>query len=157
MPPFLDPDTSVSAYASQAPAKTNHAALSIRYYLSERFRLRFEDAGLDEMMDEDFSPSNPTSNPDAIDPEFNDVIPTADFDALDDEGIDVSSGSPAKSGGEQGRLCAPDMEVQALLESGAVRTLDGEVAGDEFAQDAINYQILLGKIDGLLERLKLDA
>ena len=37
------------------------------------------------------------------------------------------------------------------------RTLDGELAGDEFAQDAINYQILLGKIDRLLERLKLDA
>jgi ankyrin repeat and BTB/POZ domain-containing protein 1 len=41
--------------------------------------------------------------------------------------------------------------------SGEIKTLDGEIAGDEFAADAINYQILLGKIDALLERLKLDA
>jgi ankyrin repeat and BTB/POZ domain-containing protein 1 len=40
---------------------------------------------------------------------------------------------------------------------GAVYTLDGELAGDEFAQDAINYQILLNKIDALLDSLKLDA
>lgn len=41
--------------------------------------------------------------------------------------------------------------------NGEIRTLDGEIAGDEFAADAINYQVLLGKIDSLLERLKLDA
>lgn len=41
--------------------------------------------------------------------------------------------------------------------NGQIRTLDGEIAGDEFAADAINYQTLLGKIDTLLERLKLDA
>jgi ankyrin repeat/BTB/POZ domain-containing protein 1 len=40
---------------------------------------------------------------------------------------------------------------------GVVRTLDGEIAGDEFAQDAMNYQILLGKIDQLLEELTLEA
>ena len=40
---------------------------------------------------------------------------------------------------------------------GALRTLDGELAGDEFATEALNYQILLKKIDELLERLKLDA
>jgi ankyrin repeat and BTB/POZ domain-containing protein 1 len=38
-----------------------------------------------------------------------------------------------------------------------VRTLDGEIAADEFAADAVNYQILLGKIDTLLEKLELDA
>ncbi len=43
------------------------------------------------------------------------------------------------------------------LETGTIRTLDGELASDEMEQDAINYQILLGKIDSLLERLKLDA
>lgn len=40
---------------------------------------------------------------------------------------------------------------------GRIRTLEGDIAGDEFDADAINYQILLGKIDNLLERLKLDA
>jgi ankyrin repeat/BTB/POZ domain-containing protein 1 len=41
--------------------------------------------------------------------------------------------------------------------TGNIRTLDGDLAGDEFASDAINYQVLLSKIDRLLERLKLDA
>ena len=41
--------------------------------------------------------------------------------------------------------------------NGQIRTLDGDIASDEFAADAINYQILLGKIDKLLEKLKLDA
>lgn len=45
----------------------------------------------------------------------------------------------------------------AMIQVGAVRTLDGDVAGDDFASDAINYQILLAKIDRLLARLKLDA
>lgn len=66
----------------------------------------------------------------------------------EDESVDVSSDSPPK---DEPDAYAPDML------GGAVRTLDGELAGDEFAQDAINYQILLGKIDRLLERLKLDA
>jgi hypothetical protein len=38
-----------------------------------------------------------------------------------------------------------------------VRTLDGAEAEDEFASDAINYQILQRKIDAMLDRLKLDA
>jgi hypothetical protein len=50
-----------------------------------------------------------------------------------------------------------DAAAAALLQSGAVRTLDGELAGDEFAADAVNYQLLLGRIDSLLEKLKLDA
>lgn len=41
--------------------------------------------------------------------------------------------------------------------NGQIRTLNGEIAGDEFAADAMNYQTLLGKIDTLLERLNLDA
>lgn len=51
------------------------------------------------------------------------------------------------------RAMATDMGDTA----GVIRTLDGEIAGDEFAQDALNYQILLGKIDTLLEGLDLDA
>ena len=112
----------------------------IRYYLSERFRLRFEDAGLDEMMDE--SQADPV------------VAVTSDLDdertekaaTPEDEGY---SGSPEADG------LAPDLEQ--LFEGGIIRTLDGDVAGDEFAQDAINYQILLGKIDALLDDLTLDA
>lgn len=79
--------------------------------MSERFRLRFEDAGLEEIMDENGEISN--------------MIPETP-DQLD----------------------APNYQI---------RTLDGEIVGDESAADAVNYQVLLGKIDALLERLKLDA
>ncbi|KAF1962814.1 ankyrin repeat and BTB/POZ domain-containing protein 1 [Byssothecium circinans] len=99
----------------------------IRWYLSERFRLRFEDTNFEEMMDE-----NPKADSEAL------------ADAVQD--LDISSKED---------ISVPDIESQ--LAAGAVRTLDGEMAGDEFAQDAINYQILLGKIDRLLENLGLDA
>ncbi|EON68801.1 hypothetical protein W97_08059 [Coniosporium apollinis CBS 100218] len=119
-----------SANRIQARQETDTVELvdDIRYYLSERFRLRFEDAGLDEMMDESPEPHLQPSDPGYID--------TCDE-------------------GSEGELYAADMEQ--MLAGGAVRTLDGEVAGDEFTQDAINYQILLGKIDRLLDRLRLDA
>ncbi|KAF2499562.1 ankyrin repeat and BTB/POZ domain-containing protein 1 [Lophium mytilinum] len=111
----------------------------IRYYLSDRFRLRFEDSGLEEMMEEETIRDDPA--------ELLEPLP-------EDEGVDMSSNSPRKQTTDQD-MYAPDIESQ--LRAGAVRTLDGELAGDEFAQDAINYQILLGKIDTLLERLELDA
>ncbi|EFY87311.1 ankyrin repeat and BTB/POZ domain-containing protein 1 [Metarhizium acridum CQMa 102] len=96
----------------------------IRYYLSERFRLRFEDAGLDDMMGED-----------------------GEIDA-----------GAAVSLAEQGDVMVNGHAVQnGVGGDGVVKTLDGEMAEDEFASDAINYQILLGKIDAMLERLKLDA
>lgn len=105
----------------------------IRYYLSDRFRLRFEDAGLEEMMEE--APEN-------HDAEYAEI----EGRKPDDEGY---GGSP------------PDADVfpqeDLLGERQVVRTLDGEIAGDEFAQDAMNYQILLGKIDKLLDELTLDA
>jgi ankyrin repeat and BTB/POZ domain-containing protein 1 len=105
----------------------------IRYYLSERFRLRFEDSGLDEMMDESA--------------QENGELP---LEAIEKLGIESSD--PQMS---QQEALVPVFESQ--FGTGAIRTLDGEIAGDEFAQDAINYQILLGKIDKLLENLSLDA
>ena len=41
--------------------------------------------------------------------------------------------------------------------SGTIRTLNGDIAPDEMEQESKNYQILLGKIEQLLDRLKLDA
>jgi ankyrin repeat and BTB/POZ domain-containing protein 1 len=113
----------------------------IRYYLSERFRLRFEDAGLDEMMDEDAEAVAATSLQDQK------SIPPPE-----DEGVDVHSGltPPGEDAG-----FAPDLEF--LESQGVVRTLDGDVAGDEFAQDAMNFQILLGKLERLMETLGLDG
>jgi hypothetical protein len=98
---------------------------SIRYYLSERFRLRFEDAGIDEMLDEDESES---------------LLTGTEKLSLDDE----ESTSVEK------------VKYDTSIE-GVIRTLDGEEIDDEFAQDAMNYRILLNKIDLLLDKLKLDA
>jgi ankyrin repeat/BTB/POZ domain-containing protein 1 len=108
---------------------------SIRYYLSERFRLRFEDSGIEEMMDENGE----------LSAEAADALAKQADGAPPDEGVDVS-GHEASHGG-------PEADPTFMN----IRTLDGDVAGDEFASDAINYQILLGKVDKLLERLKLDA
>jgi ankyrin repeat/BTB/POZ domain-containing protein 1 len=108
---------------------------SIRYYLSERFRLRFEDAGLEEMLleeDTNLSAHEERGISAALD-WTNPMEPTSDA---------VGSSAPY-----------PEEQEQA----GVIRTLDGDIAGDEFAQDALNYQILLNKIDTLLDRLKLDA
>ena len=68
-----------------------------------------------------------------------------------DEGIDMGQ----LSIGEATVASMEPLENQMM--NGTIRTLDGEIAGDELEGDAINYQILLGKIDALLERLKLDA
>ncbi|CBX93431.1 similar to ankyrin repeat and BTB/POZ domain-containing protein [Plenodomus lingam JN3] len=100
----------------------------IRYYLSERFRLRFEDSGLDEMMDE------------------NAALKASRADLADQMGeLELNAEAEDR------------VPIEQQLASGAVVDLDGKPVGDEFMQDAMNYQILLGKIDALLERLNLDA
>ncbi|KAH7161284.1 hypothetical protein EDB81DRAFT_339337 [Dactylonectria macrodidyma] len=112
----------------------------IRYYLSDRFRLRFEDAGLDEMMDEEGE----------IEAEL--------AAALAEQAISAGSDAPATVPEMNGASNGVNGESEdADAQKHGVRTLDGEVAEDEFASDAINYQILLGKIDAMLDRLKLDA
>lgn len=108
----------------------------IRFYLGERFRLRFDEAGLDEMMeekepledlDEDEQPEDVTN--------LTEGVKTLD---ISKEGI--------HSQGQQPQVHAP-----------VIRTLDGAVVEDEFSEDAMNYEILLEKLDDLLERLNLEA
>ena len=111
----------------------------IRYYLSERFRMRFEDAGLEDMMEEE-----PT--------DFTEVEPSTEAKLHEIEGVDV--GTIRNGDAAQGQV---ESAPESMTKNSAIRTLDGEMAGDELEGDAINYQILLGKINGLLERLKLDA
>lgn len=127
----------------------------IRYYLSERFRLRFEDAGLVDVMEE---------------------RPEVDALAGDMEKVGLREGEEVggeEVGGEEVRgeeavaAKTEKVENEPATESlgegeekgqnGVIRTLDGKVAADEFDSDAINYEILMGKIDDMLERLKLDA
>jgi ankyrin repeat/BTB/POZ domain-containing protein 1 len=119
-----------SAHRVKARQETDTVELvdDIRYYLGDRFRLQFEDTGFEEMMDE-----NPQTNDEAL------------ATAMDHLGV------------SDGEVKAHAHDVESQMAAGAVRTLDGEIAGDEFAQDAINYRILLNKIDNLLEKLDLDA
>ncbi|KAG8168100.1 hypothetical protein KVR01_003789 [Diaporthe batatas] len=119
----------------------------IRYYLSERFRLRFEDAGLDEMLDEEGE-----IRPEAVEGlmaakgDGCELIKEADTatEATSSAAIDTVSSQKEAAGGN----------VDGV---GGVKTLEGEVVDDEFDLDAMNYQILLRKIDTMLDRLKLDA
>ena len=111
----------------------------IRYYLSERFRLRFEDSGLEDMMEEE--------------PIVSTEIGFTPYGKPPEDGsVDVGP----MPNGDTGRG-DEDMSSENMTKNGTVRTLDGAITGDELEKDAIDYQILLGKINGLLEKLKLDA
>lgn len=111
----------------------------IRYYLSERFRLRFEDVGIEDMMD-------------------NEGELNADAAAAIAEEAARQNGT----NGAEGTLDEPTVsevttDDAAKDKNDAVVTIDGESAEDEFVSDAINYQLLLNKIDVMLDRLELDA
>lgn len=133
-----------SSWVEMATELSRHR---LRYYLSERFRLRFEDAGLVKMMDENATVgvgqrnANPASNregPHIANDTFN-FTDTIKADARDAYRSD-------------------DSEVHQLL-FGELdeRNEEEEAEGDEFKGDAVKYQVLLGKIDDLLARLNLDA
>ena len=152
----------------------------IRWYLSERFRLRFEDSGLGDMMDEDQQlqqlqaeqdqnasdsqaktlplphwGSGPMPDQQQQQQQQQQLAPQHQHQQVqEDEGIDVQPPPPLPPAENGSPMDATQTAINAPA---AVRTLDGDLAGDEFASDAINYQLLLGKIDRLLERLKLDA
>ncbi|TKA81879.1 hypothetical protein B0A55_01575 [Friedmanniomyces simplex] len=131
----------------------------IRYYLSERFRLRFEESGLDEMMDDEGQEQQQQQD----DLAQGGLLEETGV-AEGDEGEAAVMKQPEAKGGHEDEEYSGSPEIQGfapeqehLEAQGVVRTLDGEVAGDEFAQDSINYQILLGKIERLMEELGLDG
>lgn len=99
---------------------------SIRHYLSERFRLRFEEAGIDDMLEGE----NHTQVGDDAVEELNAKV----------QGVEIHQ----------------EPMIQETT-GDVVRTLDGEIASDEFEEEAQNYRILLAKIDALLVRLGLEA
>lgn len=120
----------------------------IRFYLNERFRLRFDDAGIEEMMEETAQQQ------------------TAD-QKLGDEGIEKvtsgveeihisSNGHPHADGEGLPERLAP-APANGQSHGSIIKTLDGAVVEDEISKDAINYQILMEKLDQILESLNLDA
>ncbi|KAF3399936.1 BTB/POZ domain-containing protein 3 [Penicillium rolfsii] len=128
---------SESAARIQARQETDSIELldDIRFYLNERFRLRFDDAGLDELMEE----QPPTAQAEDIE-EITEGV----------EAINVTKSTPAST-----TSAAPTLQSNGYTRE--IRTLDGALVEDEFDEDAMNYQILLEKLDALLERLNLEA
>ncbi|GKZ19291.1 hypothetical protein AbraIFM66951_005520 [Aspergillus brasiliensis] len=134
-----------SASRIQSRQETDSIELldDIRFYLSERFRLRFDDAGIDEMME----PTQSAADGAGVDGDIEKVT----------EGVETIQ--LAKENPENRTSVTVPLEQAAAKaqEQPLIRTLDGEVAVDEFDQDAINYQILMEKLDRILENLNLDA
>ncbi|CAK7272573.1 hypothetical protein SEPCBS119000_005197 [Sporothrix epigloea] len=114
----------------------------IRYYLSERFRLRFEDIALSDI-EEDAT-------------ELTEAVSDTQGREAERASATGKDTTTEQTSSKDNTAAAEASDAQSK-ESGVLRTLDGELAEDEFDSDALNYQILLGKIDSLLERLGLDA
>ncbi|EME48871.1 hypothetical protein DOTSEDRAFT_67814, partial [Dothistroma septosporum NZE10] len=76
----------------------------IRWYLSERFRLRFEDAGLDEMMDDTENPSDLTEQ-------------VSSLKVQEDEGVDVRSGTtpPHEQHNATNTAGSEQLEAQTII------------------------------------------
>ncbi|KAJ5825305.1 hypothetical protein N7474_002443 [Penicillium riverlandense] len=129
-----------SASRIQARQETDSIELldDIRFYLNERFRLRFDDAGIEEMMEDGAVPEN--------------VADAQDMEKITNgvESLDVSEKTDAAVATETTSQKQP-------VHVPEIRTLDGALVEDEFDEDAMNYQILMGKLDTLLENLNLDA
>ncbi|KAK0346395.1 hypothetical protein LTR02_010760 [Friedmanniomyces endolithicus] len=141
----------------------------VRYFLSERFRLRFEESGLGGLMGEEGGEDGQEVREGGVGEDggavAEDAVVPADGSERDgiagesrkhhdDEGYSGSPNAEAGADAESQRLAS---ELQLAETQGVVRTLDGEVAGDEFAQDAVNYRVLLGRIETLMEELGLDG
>jgi hypothetical protein len=122
----------------------------IRFYLSERFRLRFDDAGLEEMMEE--QTEKEIENANAVNEGIRGItnrVEKLDVPSWGKAAVNVDALPAARE--------AQQKSTKPHDHGPVIRTLDGQIAGDEFDSDAINYQILLDKLDGLLEKLNLDA
>lgn len=161
---------------------------SIRYYLSERFRLRFEDMGLDVMLDDDddgdgeekegvesgatkrqYQSSSPRISKASVQNSNNNGHPVKN-DTQSSINLENTTSTANKKGGFDITIHSREVSSsnsndnndgnnldQQNPDMNTCRTLDGELATDEYAQDAQNYRILLAKIDGLLDKLMLDA
>ncbi|KAL4962499.1 ankyrin repeat and BTB/POZ domain protein [Aspergillus stella-maris] len=117
----------------------------IRFYLNERFRLRFDDAGIEEMLGE--VPPQQAVDTSATDEGLEKV-------ANKIAEIDLASNGPTQINGD---ATLKPVVLNGEDDTGVITTLDGGVADDELTRDAINYEILIDKLDRILESLNLDA
>ncbi|KAL4870397.1 hypothetical protein BDV12DRAFT_57544 [Aspergillus spectabilis] len=116
----------------------------IRFYLSERFRLRFDDAGIEEMLED-------TAQQQSVDA----IASEQDVEMLanGEKAIDLISNGSTHNGDRPSEPSSLNEHDRAPV----IRTLDGKIADDEFTKDAVNYQILMEKLNQILETLNLDA
>ncbi|KAF1808594.1 hypothetical protein P152DRAFT_462317 [Eremomyces bilateralis CBS 781.70] len=135
-----------SAARIQSRQETDTVELidDIRFYLSERFRLRFEEAGLEEMMDD-------------LEGSAGDAQDATEGQFQEERGIDSAERYAPSDAIPPTRVAANGVIKSDALDGTVIRTLDGKIAGDEFSQEAMDYRILLTKLDQLLEKLELDA
>ncbi|KAI9682523.1 MAG: hypothetical protein M1829_000316 [Trizodia sp. TS-e1964] len=101
----------------------------IRYYLSERFRLRFEDVCLRDLIAKTEKRPNEA-----------------------EEEAEAHGTPPSKTTNEDAALHAENKRTEEVRDR-----LDDNIAGDQIESQATNYQALLNKLDTVLEKLKLDA
>lgn len=134
-----------SAFRVQGRQETDTIEMldDIRFYLGERYRLRFDDAGVQEMMEREVLSKNTKTNAAEDVSKITDGVKTLEIPKTAD-GADVAQVTAQK-------------RPQEGQDAPVFETLDGEVTNDEFAKDAINYQILMDKLDRLLENLNLEA
>ncbi|KAK0959008.1 hypothetical protein LTS01_021589 [Friedmanniomyces endolithicus] len=129
----------------------------VRYFLSERFRLRFEEKEGEEVKEAvggDVAEGVVQAADEAADEAAVTAEPKPANGEREERDDGSYSGSPPDADVDSQRLAS---ELLFAETQGVVRTLDGEVAGDEFAQDAVNYRVLLGRIETLMEELDLDG
>ncbi|KAI5286649.1 hypothetical protein KEM54_006615, partial [Ascosphaera aggregata] len=115
----------------------------IRYYLDERFRLRFDDTGFRELLDEQKVKrmirmgEQQKWSEGKEDEEINNFIDEIESASSPDE--------------DQGSVNVTESDDEEFI------AIDGRRAGDEFQRDTMDYDILINKLDALLEKLDLEA
>lgn len=145
----------------------------IRYYLSERFRLRFEDIGFDEAVEQtelEDAQRRSTQNED-VTGQLGRPLRHPDTEAAIDTNTEkgtrtnqpsfqLSSSSstnskPSPSSSPSPPPPNPNLSTEPM--NPPIKINDHSLEKDDFESDAQNYRLLLGKIDTLLARLRLDA
>lgn len=135
-----------SAFRVQGRQETDTIEMldDIRFYLGERFRLRFDDAGVQEMMEREVQSKDAEADAAEDVNKITDGVKTLEIPKTAEKGADVAQVVAHK-------------QPQEGQDAPVFETLDGEVTNDEFSKDAINYEILMDKLDQLLENLNLEA
>lgn len=147
----------------------------IRYYLSERFRMRLQDLGLNDMREhivaelrqkqaEEKAEKQARRARREMEARADGAAPAREDTQSLINGINSGGKSSEAANGERANGASKEEKKEAKEVNGPtaepegnIQTLGDELADDEFSSDAINYQLLIDKLDALLEKLGLNA